>query len=264
MKNLKVVLVVFLLGSNLILAQTDAEELAKKLANPVSSLISVPFQNNTDYGIGDNNGVRNTLNFQPVVPFSITKDFNVIARMVLPIVTQYNITGVGEKQSGLSDAVFTMFVSPKIAKNGFTWGAGPAVLAPNGTNDFLTTEKWGVGPSAVALKQMNGWTFGGLVNQIWSVAGNNDRADVNQLFVQPFVIYNWKSGAGAGLVTEWTQNWIDDTATVWIIPSFNGVTSFGSQKVQFLFGPRFNLAAVSTDARADLGWRAGMVFLFPK
>lgn len=264
MKNLKAVLVVFLLGSNLIFCQTDAEELAKKLANPVSSLISVPFQNNTDYGIGSNNGVRNTLNFQPVVPVSVTKDLNLIARIVLPIVTQYNITAVGEKQSGLGDAVISVFVSPKNSKNGFTWGAGPAFLAPTGTNDFLTTEKWGVGPSAVALKQMNGWTIGGLVNQIWSVAGQEDRADVNQLFVQPFVIYNWKSGAGAGLVTEWTQNWETDKATVWLTPSINAVTSFGTQKVQLLFGPRFNLAATSSEARADLGWRAGMVFLFPK
>jgi hypothetical protein len=250
--------------STAVFSQTEAEELAKKLANPVASLISIPFQNNTDYGIGANNGVRNTLNFQPVVPVSLTKDINLITRMVLPIVTQYNITGAGEKQSGLADAVVSMFFSPKNTKNGFTWGAGPALLFPTGTNDFLTTDKWGVGPTAVALKQVNGWTIGGLVNQIWSIAGSDDRPDVSQMFVEPFVIYNWKSGAGAGLITEWTQNWEIDKATVWITPTFSGVTSFGSQKVQFLFGPRFNVAANSDNAKADLGWRAGMVFLFPK
>ncbi len=242
---------------------SDAAELAKKLSNPISSLISVPFQNNTDYGIGSANGTRNTLNFQPVVPVGITENLNLITRMVLPIVTQYNITGVGEKESGLSDAVVSAFLSPKNAKNGFTWGAGPVFLVPTGTDDFLTTKKFGIGPTAIALKQVNGWTMGALINQIWSVAGADDRPDVNQMFVQPFVVYNWKTGAGAGANIEWTQNWESDTATVWFNPTFSAVTSMGTQKVQFLFGPRFNLAAAS-GAKADMGWRAGMVFLFPK
>lgn len=243
---------------------SDAAELAKKLSNPISSLISVPFQNNTDYGIGTLNGTRNTMNVQPVVPLSISKKLNLIARWVQPIITQYNITGAGQKQCGLADAVVSAFLSPANSRNGFTWGAGPVFLVPTGTNDFLTTKKFGIGPTAVALKQVKGWTIGALMNQIWSVAGDDNRSDVNQMFVQPFVAYNWKSGAGVGLNAEWTQNWEGSNSTVWLNPVFTAVTSIGKQKTQFLFGPRFNLAAPTSNAKADLGWRAGMVFLFPK
>ena len=252
----------FLLFSISAFAQDDAAELAKKLANPIASLISVPFQNNTDYGIGDFKGTRNTMNIQPVIPISITKDLNLITRVVLPVVTQYNITAPGEKQSGLSDAVMSAFFSP-VNSEKLTWGVGPAFLLPTGTNDFLTTKKFGMGPTAIALKQTNGWTIGGLVNQIWSVAGNADRPDVSQMFVQPFLVYNWKSGAGLGANMEWTQNWKASTATVWLNPTISAVTSLGKQKTQFVVGPRLNLAAPD-GGKADWGWRAVVIFLFPK
>jgi hypothetical protein len=244
-------------------AQEDAEALAKKLSNPIASLISVPFQNNTDYGIGRAEGTRNTMNIQPVVPISLGEKVNLIARVIVPVVTQYNITGVGEKQNGLGDAVLSGFFSPKESKNGFTWGAGPVLLLPIGTNDYLTTKKFGVGPTLVALKQSGGWTFGGLVNQIWSVAGDEDRSDINQFFLQPFFTYNWKSGAGLGGNFELTQNWEAETTVLWFNPTVSGVTALGSQKLLLAIGPRFNL--VSPDAsRADWGWRAVAIFLFPK
>ena len=131
--------------------QTDAAELAKKLSNPISSLISVPFQNNTDVGIGEFNGARNTLNIQPVIPISLSPKLNLIARWVQPVISQYNITGEGKHESGLGDAVVSAFLSPAISKGGLTWGAGPVFLVPDGTNEFLTTKKLGIGPTAVAL-----------------------------------------------------------------------------------------------------------------
>ena len=239
----------------------QAEELAKKLSNPIASLISVPFQNNTDYGIGDNNGTRNTMNFQPVLPLSITEKYNLITRMVLPIVTQYNVTAPGAKENGLSDAVVSAFFSPK--QSSFTWGVGPAILIPTGTDDYLTTDKFGIGPTAVALKQSGGWTYGALVNQIWSIAGNDDRADVSQMFLQPFMTYNWKSGAGLGANMELTQNWESSDTTLWLNPIVSGVTSLGKQKVSLVIGPRFNLAAPD-GSKADWGWRAVVIFVFPK
>lgn len=263
MKRVILIVLVKSMFVNLLFAQDDAAELAKKLSNPISSLISVPFQNNTDYGIGDANGTRNTMNIQPVVPISISPKLNLITRVIIPVITQYNITGIGNKENGISDAVLSGFISPKESKNGITWGAGPVFLLPTGTDDFLSTRKFGVGPTAVALKQVNGWTVGALVNQIWSVAGDEDRSDISQMFLQPFFVYNWKSGAGLGGNFELTQNWEAETTVLWFNPVLSGVTALGSQKVQLAIGPRFNLEAPD-GARADWGWRAVVIFLFPK
>lgn len=111
-------------GLGLNAQQEDDAELAKQLSNPIASLISLPLQNNVDYGIGSNNGTRNTMNIQPVVPIKLSNNLNLIGRMVLPVVTQYNITSEGDKQNGLSDAVLSAFISPSKSKNGFTWGVG--------------------------------------------------------------------------------------------------------------------------------------------
>jgi hypothetical protein len=244
-------------------AAGDAAELAKKLSNPVASLISMPFQNNTDVGIGAYNGSRNTLNVQPVIPIKVSAKLNLITRIVLPIVSQHDITGQGTRQSGLSDAVVSAFFSPAEAKNGIVWGVGPALLVPVATSDFLGTKKFGVGPTALILKQTHGWTIGGLVNQIWSVAGDAQRPDVSQLFLQPFLTYNWKSGAGLGGNAEITQNWQASTTSVFINPTISGITKLGTQIVSLAIGPRIQVAAPDGTASA-FGIRAAVNFVFPK
>jgi len=243
--------------------EESAADLAKKLSNPIASLISVPFQNNMDVGIGAYNGSRNTLNFQPVLPISLSPKLNMITRMVLPIISQQDISAPGAKESGLSDATVSALFSPAVAKNGLTWGVGPILLVPTATDKLLGTEKFGVGPTAIVLKQANGWTYGALVNQIWSIAGSDERADVNQMFVQPFFVYNWKSGAGLGGNFEITENWEGNTTAVFFNPTISGITQLGNQKVQLVIGPRIPLA-MPENARPDFGVRAMVSFVFPK
>jgi hypothetical protein len=243
--------------------EVSAEELAKKLANPIASLISLPFQNNTDYGIGLHNGSRNTLNVQPVVPISLNEKLNLITRVILPIVSQRDITGEGTSQTGIGDVLASAFLSPADSKNGLTWGAGPAMLLPTATNKFLGTGKLAFGPTAVALKQSNGWTYGGLVNQLWSIAGDKSRPDLSQFFIQPFMNYNWKSGAGMGGTMEISHNWKNGSTSAVLVPNVSGVTKLGKQTVSLTIGPRIHLAGPS-NAKPDFGWRAVVTLVFPK
>lgn len=243
--------------------EVSAEELAKKLSNPVAALISVPFQNNMDIGIGQYNGSRNTLNLQPVIPINLSQKLNLITRYIIPVILQHDITGEGTSQNGLSDAVVSAWFSPSEAKNGLVWGVGPVFLLPIATDDMLGTKKWGIGPTALVLKQINGWTIGALANQIWSIAGDANRNDVNQMYLQPFIVYNWKSGAGLAVNSEITQNWVSSTTSVFINPIITGVTKVGTQIVSLGIGPRIQVAAPNGD-RADIGVRAAITFVFPK
>jgi hypothetical protein len=243
--------------------KNESAELAKKLANPVASLISVPLQNNLDVGIGDDLGSKNTLNIQPVIPLRLTDNINVITRVILPVISQQGITGSENSEFGLGDAVMSAFISPAESKGGLTWGAGPVLLVPTATHDLLASKKFGLGPTAVALYQSKGFTLGGLINQVWSIAGDANRPNVNMMFFQPFLNYNWKTGAGIGANFEITRNWDARTTNIWLNPTVSALTAMGNQKIQFAIGPRLNLAAPD-GVKAKYGVRAVIVFLFPK
>jgi hypothetical protein len=191
-----------------------AEALAKQLANPIASLISLRFENNFDFKTGsEDDGFRYTMNFVPVIPIALDKRWNMISRTLLPITHQDDIVG-RSSQTGLGDIVPSLFFSPNKTKP-FIWGAGPVLLIPTATDKFLGTGKFGLGPTAVALKQQGKWTYGALWNHIWSVAGDNNRADVNSTFVQPFVAFTTRTAWTYLLNTESSYDW---KAEAWSVP----------------------------------------------
>ena len=241
----------------------DPEELAKKLANPVAALISVPLQYNydTDYGVNDN-GTRQFINVQPVIPISISEDWNVISRTIIPLISQSDMPS-GTDKSGLGDVLQSLFVSPKApTKHGLIWGAGPAINMPTATDDVLGGQKWAAGPTAVMLKQQGPWTVGLLVNHLWSFAGEAEREDINATFMQPFVACLTKTKTTFSLNTESSYNWTDSQWTVPLNFQIQQVLKIGKQPVAFQIGYRYY--ADKPDGGPDWGLRFAVTFLFPK
>ena len=243
------------------LAESD-EELAKKLQNPVANLISVPLQNNWDFGIGPADALRYTLNVQPVIPFSIGKDWNLITRTIVPIIYAQSPVNGGDNKSGLGDILQSFFFSPKAPTGGgWIWGAGPVLLYPSATDYALSAGKWSAGPTAVLLRQDSGWTYGLLANQLWSYAGWSDR-NVNATFLQPFVSYTMKTFTTLGLNTESTYDWENSQWTVPINVSISQLLKIGKQPIQLQLGWRYY--AEKPDGGPDWGLRFTVTFLFPK
>ena len=190
-------------------------ELAKKLANPVSDLVSVPFQFNWEQNVGPNDETRFVLNVQPVIPFSISTDWNMITRVIVPLVSQPPLFDGGAPASGVSDILTSFFFSPKAG--GLIWGVGPVVSLPSTSFPTLGTGKWSAGPTVVVLKQSGRLTVGALWNQLWSFAGNDERNDVNQMFLQPFLAYQATRTVTLTIQSEITANWEVDEDR-WTVP----------------------------------------------
>jgi len=245
-------------------AADDEAELAKKLSNPIASLISVPLQFNYDSGYGSDDGHKAYVNVQPVIPFSLNDDWNVISRTIVPIVWQNDLAGPSGYQSGLGDTTQSLFFSPKNpTADGIIWGVGPAFLLPTGTDKMLTSGKWGAGPTAVVLKQSNGWTVGALANHIWSFAGDSDRADVNSTYIQPFVSYTTHDAWSFTLNTESTYNWEAETWSVPINFTVSKIVKLGKLPVSLMAGARY-WAESPESGPEGWGFRSGITFLFPK
>lgn len=207
------------------------EELAKQLSNPVADLVSIPLQFNWENDVGSDEELRFVLNFQPVVPFSLSENWNFIGRLILPIVSQPALTPGGEAEFGTSDIVLSGFFSPT-GSGGPIWGVGPVFGLPTTTDPVLGTGKWQVGPTAVVLKQTGPWTYGALVNHLWSFAdtGDIERDDVSKSFVQPFLAFTTGTAVTYSINAESTYDWEVESGEKWTAPinvSISKVTRLG-------------------------------------
>ncbi len=241
----------------------DNTELAKKLSNPISDLVSVPFQFNWEQNVGPKDQTRFILNVQPVMPFSLTPNMNLITRVIVPFVSQPPLAEGGLAAAGVGDVLTSFFFSPN-KRSTLTWGVGPVISLPSTAEPTLGTEKWSTGPTIVALKQVGPWTVGALWNQVWSFAGNTDRADVNQMFVQPFLAYTTKTALTVTVQSESVGNFNADTDK-WTIPInllVSKVSSFGVLPASYQIG--FGGYAVHPDVGPSWKVRGAIVLLLPR
>jgi hypothetical protein len=239
--------------------------LAMQLSNPVAALISVPMQLNYDQDIGPgDDGDRWLLNVQPVIPFDLNDQWNLISRTILPVVQQSDIFPGAGTQTGLGDTLQSLFFSPKApTASGWIWGAGPVFLLPTGSDDLLTTDKWGAGPTAVMLKQSNGWTRGVLANHVESFAGDDDRADLSSTFIQPFLTYTTGDQWTYAVNTESSYDWEDERWSVPVNVTVSKLTRFGSQLVSLGGGARYWFQSSRAGAEG-FGLRFTVTLLFPR
>jgi hypothetical protein len=195
-------------------SEDDRFMLAKKLRNPVSALARIYFESNIDFGLAaDREGYRYTMNLEPVIPFALNKDWNLISRTRFPLIQQDGVVA-SAIQSGLGDIIQSFFLSPSKTEPVF-WGAGTAMLIPTATNTALGAGKFGLGPALVVGIQQGAWTYGATVRHIWSVAGHSDRPDVRSTYLQPFVAYTTRSGWSYAIDTESTYDWVGQR---WSVP----------------------------------------------
>jgi hypothetical protein len=246
-------------------AQEYEENLARQLANPVAALISVPIHLNYNQNLGPrDDGEQWVLNVQPVIPFTLNSDWNLISRTIFSVVDQSDIFPGAGSQSGLGDTTQSLFFSPAApTAQGLIWGVGPVFLVPTGTDDLLSTRKWGAGPTAVALLQRGQWTLGLLGNHVWSFAGDDDRADVDATFIQPFLTYTTPTAWSYTLTSESIYNWEESEWGVPVRGAIQKVVRIGTQLAS-VGGAATYWVEPTANGPEEWSVRATITLLFPR
>lgn len=243
-------------------------DIAKATQNPVAAMISVPFQNNTNFNVGPEEKTQNVLNIQPVIPLTLTENWNLITRTIIPVISQPKSVPGQDRENGIGDIQFSAFLSPtEPTSGGWIWGAGPIVQLDTASDDRLGAQRWGLGPSAVILKPTGAWVFGALINNVFDAGGDSDRDDVNQMLIQPFINYNFPDKPGRYLTFApiITANWEADSEDTWTVPLGGGIgqiIKWGKTPVNLQASAYYNVE--SPRFGADWQMRLQAQFLFPK
>lgn len=220
--------VAILLSLTVVAAETRAieqeseTELAQKTENPISDLMRIPFQNNMNFGIEPNHRTSNLLKIQPVIPFTLNRDWNLITRTIVPVIKQPTPSTANEETWGLGASQFSAFLSPA-GSSAMVWGVGPIFQFPTTTDDVLGSRKWGAGPTAAVFIIEGPWAVGLLVNNVWSFAGSRDRPNVSQFLAQYFLNYNFDQGWYLTSSPIVTSNWEASSGNKWTVPLGGGV-----------------------------------------
>jgi hypothetical protein len=242
----------------------ESSDIAKQAQNPIARLISIPIENDFSPQTGVNREDSYVLQMKPVVPFSLSKDWNLITRTIIPIIQVPDLAPGVNGTSGLGDVNVSLFLSP--AKAGpIIWGVGPIVSFPTATENILGTKKLSVGPTVVVLRSQGHWLYGALVNNLFSVAGPSARPDVNQMLVQPFVNYNLRHGWYLASSPIITANWEQKPDERWVVPVGGGIgkiVHFGKLPVNVY--TQFFRNVERPGGTSDWSARFQMQFLFPK
>lgn len=234
--------------------QGGSADLAQDLTNPLADLLTIPIQMNYDQNIGaEDEGERLRINIQPVIPFHLNEDWNLISRAILPVVHQKDIFPDAGSQFGMGDASLSLFLSSKKpTDSGLLWGVGPIFLFPTATDSLLGAKKWGAGPTAVVLRMQGAWTMGALANHVWSIAGDSERPDINNTFIQPFVSYTWPNAWTMSVQTESEYNWKSEKWSVPVNAAISKLVYFGKLPVSLQAGVGYWLEAPEAGPE---GWR---------
>jgi hypothetical protein len=200
----------------------DSPEIAKQAQNPIASVISVPFQNSATFGVGEYSRPQDSLLIEPVVPFRLTSDWNVITRTIIPVIAQPTLApGVGNVD-GLGDVQLSLYMSPVKAFHGLIWGLGPSFSFATATDRSLGTGKDSAGLSTALLTIQGPWLVGVLITDVASIGGQEDRKSVHQFLMQPFVDYNFSHGWYLASSPIMTANWKAAAGNKWTVPVGGG------------------------------------------
>jgi len=260
---LKTTLLALLFSTPLVWAES-AEDLAKAAQNPVANMISLPFQNNINMGIGSADATQNILNIQPVWPMTLNDEWNLITRTIVPVVSQPDIFTQEGRIDGIGDTSFTAFLSPSNSGD-IIWGLGPVFLLPTASDDTLASQKWGAGISAVALAMPGKWVIGSLLSNVWSTGGSGEQ-DINLFTWQYFVNYNLDDGWYLLTAPIITANWEADSDHRWTVPFGGGIGKLfqiGKQPINAQISA-YNNVVTPDDYGAQWQIRVMVQFLFPK